>query len=113
MNLAAIGLLQKYPGLVNLQDMLSLKSNQLNITHLQRIAQALKVEIPFHDEILEALLGLLKGRDINEVADLIQSPESVGDLVVFFQGGYRGLVDMKSGEHEAYLPEATQLFIGA
>lgn len=93
MNLQAMGLLAKYPKLVGLADMATLKANQLTTDHLVRVADAFGAQIPITQEISEAIIALFKGHDINVVADMIQSPEALNDLIVFFTGGFRSLVE--------------------
>lgn len=90
-----LSLLAKYPKLAALGDIAKLRSNQIGVTHLERIADAFNTKLPVTPEITEAFIALLKGRNINEVADLIQSPESLADLVTFFREGYQGLAKEK------------------
>ncbi|UNI73407.1 hypothetical protein ER16_Small3 [Pseudomonas phage ER16] len=39
------------------------------------------------DELMAAGLALLRGQNINTVADMIQTPESIGQLLAFVQRG--------------------------
>lgn len=110
MQLALVQLLGKYPKLVGLSDMLHLRANQLNRGHLERVARALDVELPFGDELVNAFVELLKGKDINAVSDLIQSPESVGELILFLRGGYKGLIEAKQPGGD-FAEDAAQFFI--
>lgn len=110
MQMAVMQLAAKYPKLFGLSDMLGLRANQLTKSHLRRVADALEVEVPFNDEIVHAFVELLRGKDINAVSDLIQSPESVGELITFLKGGYRGLVEAKS-EQTGFTVEADAFFI--
>jgi len=42
----------------------------------------------------------LKGESLDSVADLIQSPESVTQIVTFFMGGVRSLADAQAEADE-------------
>lgn len=95
-----LGLLAKYPKLATLGDIANLRSNQISVAHLERIADAFNVQIPVTPEVTEAFVALLKGHNVNDVADLIQSPESMTDLITFFRGGFRGLVEKKRADEE-------------
>lgn len=88
-NTALISLVQKYPGLMELSDLRSLKTNQLSAEHVHRIAKAFDVTVPFTDELVHAFIAMLKGKDVNEVADLIQDPASLRDVVAFLTGGFK------------------------
>lgn len=110
-NVAALQLLAKYPKLAGLSDMLKLRANQLNRSHFDRIADALGMEVPFSEEVQNAFLHLLRGKDINYVADLIQSPEAVVELVTFATSGVKGLSKAKSADESGFDPEASALFI--
>lgn len=98
MNLAIVSLLAKYPKLAGLSDMLQLKSNQLDRSHLIRIADAFGATVPLNEGTQNAFVALLKGKDINDVADMIQSPESVQDVVAFFTGGFSRLNKLHATE---------------
>jgi len=99
MNMIALGqLLAKYPKLLGLTDMKDLRANQLRSQDVQRIADAFNVTVPFTDELVGAFLELLKGREINSVADMIQDQQSVVDVVTFLTSGYRGLVEIKAAQ---------------
>lgn len=88
-NGALITLVQKYPGLLELSDLKNLKTNQLTAEHLYRIAKAFGVTVPFTDELVHAFIAMLKGKDVNEVADLIKDPASLRDIVAFLTGGFK------------------------
>lgn len=121
MNLAVAQLLGQYPKLLELGDMVGIKANQLTPTHLQRVAAAFNVALPFTDELVAAFVDLLKGKDVNSVADAIQSPDSIRDIVLFFKGGYHELValrkqmeaDSQPDDAIAFDADAESLFIGA
>lgn len=92
--LALFSLAQKYPKLLGLADMAKLKTNQLNKEHLARVADAFDSTVPLTDAAQDALIALLKGRDINDVANLVTSPEAVQDVVTFFRSGLTGLQEL-------------------
>lgn len=110
-NVAAMQLLAKYPKLAGLSDMLSLRANQLTRSHFDRIADALNVTVPFSDEIQDAIIHLLRGKDIHYVADLIKSPEGVVEIVTFATSGVRGLKQAKSSADSEFAEDAVSLFI--
>lgn len=67
---------------------------------------ALGVQVNVTDELRAAGLALLQGRDIDSVADMIQSPESVQQLVAMLAGP---VSDEKIAFHEVnrmYEPES-------
>lgn len=98
MNLAVLQLAGKYPKLLGLSDMLGMSANQLTPKHVVRIADAFGVVIPFNDEVVQAFIAMLKGHNIHQVSDLIQSPESVGEIVAFIRGGFNGVSNLKEPE---------------
>lgn len=110
MNASFVQLAAKYPRLLGLSDLLHLRVNQITKDHLVRVADAVGVAIPFNDEIVNAFIALLRGKNINDVADLLQSPESVGALITFLQGGYRSLVEAAKVE-AGFDVEAGEFFI--
>lgn len=56
----------------------------LTLADLQKVVSVLKLNIDVTDELRSAGLALLKGENIDKVADLIQSPESVQKLLSVF-----------------------------
>ena len=110
MKASFVQLAAKYPRLLDLSDLLHLRVNQITKEHLIRVADAVGVAIPFNDEIVEAFIALLRGKNINDVADLLQSPESVGALITFLQGGYKSLVEAATVE-AGFESEAGEFFI--
>lgn len=59
----------------------------LSLEDLQVAADTLNVRVSVTDEIKAAALALLQGQNIDSVADLVQSPESVQQLISFFKRG--------------------------
>lgn len=93
----------EYPGLLALKPLLALKTGDLTVDHVDQIAKAFRTELPVTEEIRNAAVELLKGRNINEVADMIQQPESIHDLVLFFKEGLSGLQNQRKFERGEYL----------
>lgn len=56
----------------------------LTTEDIDGVLDALGVQVNVTEELRSAGLALLQGRDINSVADMIQSPESVQQLVAMF-----------------------------
>lgn len=96
MNLGS--LVQEYPGLLKLGHLASLRANQLTVEHLREIASALGTDIPMTEELQSAVISFLRGKDIDSVCDLIQDPESVRDVVMFFKGGFKELREYRPAE---------------
>lgn len=97
LNLA--GLVKEFPGLTKLGHLASLRSVDLTVEHLDEIASALEVSIPVTEELKRALVAFLGGQDIHSVCDLIQSPESVRDVIEFLRGGFRNLRELHAIDH--------------
>lgn len=85
MNLAS--LLAEFPGLVNLAHLKDKRATDLTPADVVDIGNAFGVDLPLTAEVQEALLAWLKGANLDTVSDLIQSPESVVQLVSFIRGG--------------------------
>lgn len=69
----------------------------LTPSDIDGVLGALGVQVNVTDELRSAGLALLQGRDINSVADMIQSPESVQQLVAMFA---RPVLDNEIAFHE-------------
>jgi len=80
---------------VNINALLTLaplKGKQLNdltLVELQGVLDAFNIAVPVTDELKLAGLALLQDKPIDTVADLIQDPQSVMQLVTFFKGGIK------------------------
>lgn len=59
----------------------------LTLAELNDVREVMGVEVHVTDELKSAGLALLKGQNLDTVADLIQSPDSVKQLVAFIRGG--------------------------
>lgn len=89
------GVAARYPKLLGLTDMACLKLNQLTADHVVRIADALDTRIPVGEELLNALVAMLKGKNMNEVGDLIQRPETFEEIVTFIRGGWAAALELQ------------------
>lgn len=63
------------------------KLTDLSLDDLQVAADAFDVKVAVTEELKTAALALLQGQKIDSVADLVQSPESVQQLISFFKRG--------------------------
>lgn len=105
-------LIAEFPGLLSLGHLAHLRADELTVEHLDAIASALKSPIPFNEELKTAAVEFLRGRDINAVCDLIQSPESVRDIVIFLKGGFSELkLNHVSGQNDGHIIDIDPLFI--
>lgn len=77
MNLAQLALLQ---------PLLGKKVVELTDGDILNAAKAFGIEVNLTDELRQAALGLLQGRGIDQVSDLIQSPESLQQLTSLLKG---------------------------
>lgn len=73
----------KYLPLFSLKDKCL---DDLTLDDLRCIAGVLGLELAITDELKKAGMALLQGKDIHTVADMIQSPESIAQLLQFLQG---------------------------
>jgi len=81
-------------GIMKLLPLLSLKDKRLEdltIDELGQASSAFGIDVPVTSELKTAAIALLHGKDLNTVSDLIQSPESVTQLVTFLKGGFDSL----------------------
>lgn len=87
--------------------LLHLKDKRLeDITEeeLVRVAGILGIRIDIDEELKNAGMALLKGDNIDTVADMIKSPESIQKIMLFLQG--------KSAETAAIEGEMAELYSG-
>lgn len=59
----------------------------LVVSEIVDVLSAFKVNVNVTDELMEAGLALLRGQDINTVADMVKSPDSIVQLLAFMQRG--------------------------
>lgn len=67
---------------------------QLTVPQLQNIVTRLlpKVSVNVTEELRQAAVGLLQGKDINTVSDLVKSPESIQQLIGMLTGQHAAIV---------------------
>lgn len=65
----------------------------LTLAELNDVREVMGVEVHVTDELKTAGLALLKGQNLDTVADLIQSPDSVKQLIAFLRGGVTALAN--------------------
>ena len=61
--------------------------DSLSAEEIGGIAKAFGLRVPITDELKAAGMALLAGKDLNTVNDMIQSPESVMQLVSLLKNG--------------------------
>lgn len=71
---------------------------------LSKIAEILGIKVNVDDELVRAGMALLRGDNIDTVADMIQSPESIQKIMLFLQG--------KSEQDFAIEGELVELYSG-
>lgn len=76
-----------FAGATSLLPLLNKRLSDLTLENLQAMRQMFDIKVDITDELKSAAIALFQGKDIDTVSDLIQSPESVAQLVSFLQGG--------------------------
>lgn len=71
--------------MAKLTPLLPKKLEELSTGDLDSITEIFGLKTSLTEEIKEAAVMLLKGRDLNTVADVVQSPESVQQLISLFR----------------------------
>lgn len=61
--------------------------NSLSVTEVQGLANSFGLQIDLTDDLKRAGVALLQEQDIDTVADMIQKPESIQQLLGFLDGG--------------------------
>lgn len=89
--------LMKVMNLAHLKDKLI---TELTLSDLTSVRDAVipGASIPISDELKDAALHMLRGDDIHKVADMIQSPESISQLMTLFTHGVSGLQKLADAE---------------
>lgn len=67
------------------------KLHELTLTDLKLVGTTLGFNVDVTPELKLAAIQLLAGQDINSVADLIQKPETIQQLITFIHGGISAL----------------------
>lgn len=76
---------------LKLLPLASKRLEDLTLAELNDVREIMGVEVHVTDELKSAGLALLKGNNLDTVADLIQSPESIKQLIAFLRGGVTAL----------------------
>lgn len=71
--------------MIALLPLLGKKAADLTLEDCQLVATTFKIDVHVTPELREAGLAILKGANIDKVADMIQNPESVQQLLSIFQ----------------------------
>jgi len=71
------------PNMLKLLPLVSKTLDELTGPDFKLIATTLGLKVELTDELKTAAMAMLKGQDINTVADLIQKPDSVKQLLEF------------------------------
>lgn len=69
--------------MLSLFPLLSKRLDELTNADLSEVANVLKIKVVVTDELKAACLSLLKGMKFETVADLVQKPESLKQLISF------------------------------
>lgn len=69
-----------------LGPLLPKKLTDLSLDDLNSVCDIFGLKVKLTEELKLAALGLLQGQDLSTVADVVQSPESVQQLVSLFRG---------------------------
>lgn len=89
----------------------SKRFEELTLEDLQLVGTVLDLNVEVTPELKQAAFELLAGNNIHSVSELIQSPESIQQLITFFQGGISALStpSVIEGEGWAYNVEDLQV----
>lgn len=74
----------------------------LTLDELRGIKDILGLKVNVTQELKDAAMELLAGKDLDTVSDMIKSPESVQQLVLFLKGGLSGVADADVIDHPDY-----------
>lgn len=80
-------MLDKFAKIGQLASMRSRRLESLTPGEIGDIAKMFGVNVEVTEELKAAGMALLAGKDLNTVSDMIQNPESVGQLVQLLKGG--------------------------
>lgn len=70
--------------MLTLLPLLGKKISDLTLEDITRVRDFMKLDVVVTPELRDAGIALLQGMDIDSVADMIQSPESVQQLMSLF-----------------------------
>lgn len=88
--------------LASLSKLLPRRLESLTLEEIKGISDAFGVKVSVTNELRDAALALLQGKSLDTVADMIQSPESIQQLVLFLKGGLTHVVDVEIENHPDY-----------
>lgn len=75
----------------------------LSVAELKEITTMVGLDkLKVTDELKTAGLALLQGKSLDTVSDLINSPESVAQLVTFLKGGMKSIASTEMEDHPDY-----------
>lgn len=77
--------------MVKLLPLSTKKLDELTLNDLKLVGTTLGIQVEITPELKEAAYKILAGENIHSVADLIQSPESIQQLITFIHGGISAL----------------------
>jgi ribosomal protein L12E/L44/L45/RPP1/RPP2 len=78
---------------IKLMPLMGKTIQEITVDDLSLVINALNLKVQPTEELRLAAVELLKGRDIDSVADLIKSPESIAMIGNFIQGRKQEIVD--------------------
>lgn len=82
--------------------LLNRKLDSLSTDEVREIGQAIGLKVTVTEELKDAALALLKGKSLDTVADMIQHPESIQQLVLFMKGGIQSVAEAEIENHPDY-----------
>ena len=88
--------------LASLSKLLPRRLESLTLEEIKGISDAFGVKVSVTNELRDAALALLQGKSLDTVADMIQSPESIQQLVLFLKGGLTYVADAEIENHPEY-----------
>lgn len=88
--------------LASLSKLLPRRLESLTLEEIKGISDAFGVKVSVTNELRDAALALLQGKSLDTVADMIQSPESIQQLVLFLKGGLTHVADAEIENHPDY-----------
>lgn len=97
--------------MLKLAPLAAKKLTDLTLEDISGVVSMFGIEVSVTEELQAAALGLLQGKDIHTVADMIQSPESVTMMVEFIRKGLSPTYDQPLDIETSYvdLTPPTQL----